>query len=86
MNLLTLHRCIGYQLFPVQILLMHVHSTDLVIVIGSIVVDPLIRITAGSIQGNLVFPLSQPTAPPLLIDTAEDMEKLAYALLLRISG
>ena len=65
---------------------MHIYPADLMIVIGRIVVDPLVCIAAGSIQGNLIFVLSQLAAAPLLIHAAKDMEELADALSLRISG
>ena len=65
---------------------MEVNSRNLMVIIRCIVVNPLVCIAAGSIQGNLIFVLSQLAAAPLLIHAAKDMEELADAFSLRISG
>ena len=65
---------------------MHIHSTDLVIVIGGIVIDALCSIAAGSIKRYFIFSISHIAAAALLLDRAENVEKLADALLFRTAG
>ena len=47
------------------------------IIIGRIVINPLIRIAAGSVDCNFIFPISNFTAAPLLVDGTSDMKELA---------
>ena len=58
---------------------MHINSTDLMIFVGSIIVNSLCGIAAGRIESDLVFAICDLTAASLLIDRAEDVEKLAAA-------
>ena len=64
---------------------MHIYAAYLMIIIGGIIIDSLIRISAGGIEGYLVLAVAESAAPALLINAAENVEKLSYALLLRIA-
>ena len=57
---------IGIKLLTFQVRLVHIHSTDLVIVIGGVVVDSLTRIAAGGVERDFVMPLTDLTAAALL--------------------
>ena len=69
-DLLPFYQSIGGKLFPIQISFVHIHCTDLMIVVGIVIVDSLICITAGSVQGNLIFVFSQLAAASLLVHAA----------------
>ena len=69
-NLLALHQRIGDKLFALQILLVHVHCCDLMIIIRCIIVPPLLCIAAGGIKGNLILAVSYLTASSWLLHTA----------------
>ena len=58
---------IAHQLIPVQILPVHIDAGDLMVIIGRVIVNSLIRITAGGINGDLAFTILQLTATALLI-------------------
>lgn len=47
--------------------------------VGGVVVNSLCSIAAGRIESDLVFAICDLTAASLLIDRAEDVEKLADA-------
>ena len=70
----------------IQILLMHIHGGNLVIIISCIIVNSSVRITAGSINRYLMLSVIQFTAAPLLVQRAQNMEKLADTLLLSLPG
>ena len=84
-DLLLFYQRIGDQLTSCQILPVHIHSADLVIVIGIILVDSLIRITTGGIQRDLILVLPKLAAASLLIHRPQNMEKLADTFPFRIS-
>ena len=67
MDLFCSNWCETGQFPSVQVSLMHIYSTDLVIVIGGIVIDALCSIAAGSIKGDLIFPICYFAAASLLI-------------------
>ena len=69
---------IGIKLLTFQVRLVHIHSTDLVVVVSVIIVNSLIRITAGSIYRNLILVFSQLAAASLLVYAVKNVEKLAY--------
>ena len=69
-NLLLLDRGIVYQLIPVQILPVHIHAGDLVVIVGGVIVDAFVGITAGGIDRDLALSVLQHTAPALLIHGA----------------
>ena len=60
---------------------MHIDSTDLVVFIGCIIIDPLCDITAGSIKRNLIFSVGDFAASALLIHGTENVKELAYAFI-----
>ena len=66
-NLFPCDWCITNQSGSIQIFLMHINCGNPVIFIGCIIINPTIQITAGSIQGNLVFSFRHFTASTLLI-------------------
>ena len=55
------------------------HCGDLVIFIGSIIVNSLVSIAAGGVNGNFILALGYLTAASLLFYRSQDMEKLADA-------
>ena len=69
---------IGIKLLTFQVRLVHIHSTDLVVVVSIIIVNNLLSITAGSIKRNLKHDFYQLAAAPLLVYAAKNVEKLAY--------
>lgn len=66
-NMFSCHNWVMHQRFPVEILPMHIHSSNLMIFICRIVINTLCCITAGSIQRNLIFAICHLTAATLLI-------------------
>lgn len=54
--------------------------------VGGVVVNSLCSIAAGRIESDLVFAICDLTAASLLIDRAEDVEKLADAFEFGITG
>ena len=60
--------------------MVHMDRRDLVIVIGGVVIDALICIAAGGVNGNLILSVFDFAAATLLIHCAENVEKLADAL------
>ena len=49
---------------------MHIDRIDLAVVIGTVIVDTAVHITAGRIDRNLIFPISQVAAASLLLNRA----------------
>ena len=70
---------VAYELRSIQILIVHVHGTYLMVVIGRVVHDALISVVARGLERYLELSGLHLTAAPLLIDTSEDMEELADA-------
>lgn len=66
--------------------MVHMDRRDLVIVIGGVVIDALICIAAGGVNGNLILSVFDFAAATLLIHCAENVEKLADAFRFRIAG
>lgn len=48
-NGLTLYKRVAYKLCPVQIFLVHIHARNLTVLVGSIVINALIGVTARGI-------------------------------------
>ena len=69
-----------------QVLPVHIHADNAVVIIGGVVVNAPVRVAAGGIEGDLVFSLSQMAAAALLVHGAENVEELADALLLALSA
>ena len=70
MNGLFCGQGIRSQLFSIQILVMHIDRIDLAVVIGTVIVDTAVHITAGRIDRNLIFPITQVAAASLLLNRA----------------
>ena len=66
----TLKDRITDQSITVQIFSVHINSTDLMIFVGSIIVNSLCGIAAGSIECDLIFAVCDLAAASLLIDGA----------------
>ena len=58
---------IGDETAAVQILPVHIHTADLVVVVGVIVIDALVGVAAGGEQRDLIPALSQLAAAALLV-------------------
>lgn len=78
-DMLSFYKRIFDKNIAVQILMVHIHCGDLVIFIGSIIVNSLVSIAAGGVNGNFILALGYLTAASLLFYRAQDMEKLADA-------
>ena len=83
-DLFACHKRITGKTASVQIFVVHVHRRDLMVVIGRVIIDPSVCITAGGVKRDLIFSLRDFTASSLLVYGAKDMEKLADALCLTI--
>ena len=55
---------------------MHIHSGDLAVFIGGVVINAFVGIAAAGVQGNLVLTVVQLAAAALLLYRAENMEKV----------
>ena len=77
---------IARKLASVQILTVHIDRAYLVIVIGGVIVYPAAGVAARGIYGYLILAVRDLAAAALLIDGAENVEKLADALLLGVAG
>lgn len=86
MNLLPVDQRIPCQCIPIQVFPIHVHAGDLVIFISGIVVNSSVCTAAGGVECDFIFAVSYFAATPLLVYRSQDMEELADALVLRISG
>ena len=57
-DLLIKDQPIAYQILALQRFLVHIHTGDLVVVVGGIVVYPFICVAAGSIDRPLILSIS----------------------------
>ena len=78
-NMFSCHNWVMHQRFPIEILPMHIHSSNLMIFIGRIIVNSSVCIAAGSVDSDLILPFVQLTASSGLIHAPQNMEKLADA-------
>lgn len=81
-DLLLCHQREPLDRCPIQHTAVKIHGGHLAVVIGGVIVDPLRGVAAGGVDGDLVAPVRQPTAAPLLVHRAQDVEELTDALLL----
>ena len=65
---------------------MHIDSIDLMIFIGGIIINSLCCVAAGSVESDLIFAFCYFAAATLLIYGAEDVEELADAFFLAVTG
>ena len=77
---------IAHQSGRLQILMVHVDRGDLAVVVGGVVVDALVCVAAGGVEGDLILAVFEEAAASLLFHGSEDVEKLADAFLLRVPG
>ena len=74
-------KCPSVQIFP-----FHVNCGDLMIFVSGVVVDALVCVAAGGVEGDLILAVFEEAAASLLFHGSEDVEKLADAFLLRVPG
>ena len=74
-------KCPAVQIFP-----FHVNCGDLMIFVSGVVVDALVCVAAGGVEGDLILAVFEEAAASLLFHGSEDVEKLADAFLLRVPG
>ena len=58
-NLFAFYRCIGNQLLGIQILSVQIHRRNLVVVIGVVIVDAPLGVSAGGVQGDFILALAE---------------------------
>ena len=74
---LSRYQGIANQAVTVQISAVQTDAGDLTVFIGGVVVDTLMGVAAGGIEGEFVFVITDPDQSTLLGDTAENVEELA---------
>ena len=75
----------SYKRVFLKVGFVHINSGDLVIFIGGVIINSFIGVAAGGVKGNLKFSFAHIAAASLLVNGAENMEKLAYAFRLAFS-
>ena len=85
-NLLSFNKRIFYQFFFIEILPKHIYRWYLMIFIGCIIINSLIRIATRCVECNFELSIGNFTAASLLIYWSKDMEKLADARFFRYTG
>ena len=59
---------------------MHINRTNLVIVVGGVVVDSLVGIATGGVKCDFILSVSNLTTASLLVNRPQDMKELALSL------
>ena len=77
MDLLTGNQWIGYRNSSIQILPVHIHSSNLAVFVGGVIIYAFICVAAAGIEGEFIFVLPDAGKPPWLCNTVENMEELA---------
>ena len=72
--MLSFYKRIFDKSIAVQILMVHIHCGDLVIFIGSIIVNSLVSIAAGGVNGNFILALGYLTAASLLFYRSQERD------------
>ena len=85
-DLLSQNQGIADQIACVQIPMAQVNRGNLVIIVGGVIIDSLIGVTAAGIDGDLIAAMFNLTAASLLVDRAQNVEKLADAFRFGIPG
>ena len=83
--LLALYQRIMHNIVTVKVFLVHIYRSYLMVVVGCVVINSLVGVTAGGIKRDFVLSLVHLTAPELLVDRAQYMKELAYALVLAVA-
>ena len=86
MDLLIENQGITDESGAVQILPVHIHGCNLVVIIGSVVVNAFVSVAAGGINRNFVLIFLSLAAASLLVHTAKNVEELADTLFLGLAG
>ena len=76
-DLLLLNQRIAHQPRTGQGFMVHIHSSDLTVFISRIIINAFACIAARSIKRYFIFSISHIAAAALLLDRAENVEKLA---------
>ena len=85
-HLLFRNRLVNDQAVAFQIFLMHIHGSNLVVIVGGVVVNPLAYIAAAGVEGDLIFLFLQTAQSPLLVYAAENVEELADGVQFIVRG
>ena len=64
---------------------MHINRTNLVIVVGGVVVDSLVGIATGGVKCDFIFSVCNLTTTSLLVNRTENVEKLVHAFALAVT-
>ena len=75
-NLFALHQRVAGQLGAVQVFPVHIHSGDLVVAVGRVVINAFVGVAATGVEGDLILAAVQLTAAALLFDRVQDVEEL----------
>ena len=84
--LLSLNQRIGNKTTVLQILPVHIHTADLTVLVGPIIINSPVCITAGCIYRCLIISIPDSYTASLLIHRTKNVKKLADAFRFRISG
>ena len=69
----------------IEVFFVHIYGGYLVVVVGCIVVNAFVGVAAGRIDCYFVLALSKMATAALLVNRAENVEKLAHTLCLALS-
>jgi len=59
---------IGHELIAVEVDFMEVDGGDLVVIVGGVIADALVKVVAGRIDSGLIFVVAKGGAAALLVD------------------
>ena len=71
-----LNHGVADELVGIEVLSVHIHSGNLAVFVGRIVIDAAGRVAAAGIERNFILAAVQLTAAALLLDGMENMEEL----------
>lgn len=78
-NLTLGNRCVCREFGYVKVGFVHINRTNLVIVVGGVVVDSLVGIATGGVKCDFILSLCNLATTSLLVNRTENVEKLAHA-------
>ena len=84
-NLLVIYERIADELIAVEIFTVHIHGGDLPILIGGVIIDATIEVTARRVSGDLPTVLDGTTSARLR-DGVENVKKLSDAVSFTITA
>ena len=79
-NLTFRNWCVCGKFGHVKVGFVHINRTNLMVVIGGVVVDSLVGIAAGSVNCDFILSVCDLTTTSLLVNRTENVEKLAHTL------